>query len=1041
MTKPNRAPLWTAESFHPIVTGEGANKLADSQVAPLVAQSRGYYTVTDTPQAKALADRSASATGHRALANTLVRLLHQGDEDLLVIPWYRASGVAEQGTAVKSRTTQYRPSLPEVGDNGKTKKYVFLPGESTTLDFNPATPIEWITAATRILMTEGAIKGDAALTAQLLAAGVEPTELALAPDGEDARLKLHELMQRVPKTDRVLILSFAGVANWHGHTDWYAIKLAGRTVMVAFDGDMATNWNVWRQASKLVEFAESKNGHVQFLNLGSIDAESAKLAVGLAPETKLGLDDYLAKVGTWSDALLLVEKNLPPEPERADHERYTLGAWRVSPTRDNQVEEFAQEPDGYGGKKAAGWVTRYNIGGRIASVESRRRPVSEEIRTGVFQHELDAELTSATCTIEIVWIDDASGDRQCAYVTGPATILNYQPADWVRQGASIPNPLLLHPEWPPRKGLEWLSAIKAHRAEDTEVRNGWDTMGWVPVEDGNPVFIAGDTKIGRTVEDEKKTVPGVTERILSGASSFGLIDTFRDEDVPNLDAYKKQVRDDIRLVLDRFIESGVWTERHVAVTAVCTMIRPAIPLPINASLYIFGPPGSGKSFTASFIMSGWQKRPGTWTVSHLPGAAGDTLPATEYSIARTPIWVADDLAPSVDRRKAEQQEAQIGELIRAVHNGSPRRKMDPKTGIQQTQAGANCMFIVTAENEPQTASVRDRVIAINTPANAFGSEEQIEHLRELCDTDGAPARLVAAVARHFTFEHNRFGDTWAETVACLRNELDSLVRVIEFELKSRWNMGAGPAARHARIAAEIAISFQALAALAEWAGIDEGDPILARLAPSGPDSYTHELTGMAARLIQRQRETTPGRSLVQALSKLMLAGRAHVENPNSPGTPPAEVNALDGENAGARAALINRRLGWVADSNGVWSPKGVSIGYYGYSRRLSNPIVLFDVRNAFGEARNAYPELVLPGQNATVGWASVWNEGLCAGISKRRDSNTVAQRLAPDASEDRAMSDFPQVFGVPVDYRFVEDPAYLLDGDVDEEELGEPDDE
>ena len=1036
MTVTPRTP-WTAESYSPLVTASGAVKLADSGVAPLIAAARGYSTVTDTVSAKALANRSTVNTGHMTLARTLVRLVDDGEEDLLVIPWYRASGVAEQGTAVKSRTTQYRPSRPDTDlESGKVMKYMFMPGEGTTMDFHPSTPHEWITSSSKILMTEGALKGDSALTGQLRQHGITDEELALPDDLATARAYLETLMLRVPAKSRIPIISFASVTTWAGQPDWYALKLNDRKVFVAFDGDTGTNWNVWNQAKKLFDFVESKKATPGFVNFASPDAELAKLNAGVPAEEKLGIDDYLAQVGDWDSVLGLVDLALPPEPAKKDADQYTVGMWRVSPQHDNMVEEFAQEVGFDGSKMPAQWTKRVSIGGRIVSAESRRRPSREEISTGSIIAELNAELSHSTCTIEVVWRDINTDERKVAAVTGPATLLAYAPADWVRQGATIPNALLLHPEWPPRKGPEWMSAIKAHRSDETEEKNGWDTMGWVPTDGGHPAFIVGANVLGRNEADEVKTVAGVTDKVLGGSSSFGVIDTYREPGM-TLDLWKAQVRDDIRAVVSTFIDGDVWTDRSAAVAAVAAMLRPTIPVPISVTLYIYGPPRAGKTFTGAFILSGWQPKPGIWSVRNLPGAAGDTLPSIEYSIARTPIWIADDLAPSVDKRKAEQQEGQVGDLIRSVHNGSARRKMDVRTGMQQGQAEPTALFIITAENEPQTPSVRERVVAINTPNGAFGDEAAIAALQHLCDVDGAPARLTAAMIRYWTFDNNQFGDSWPEKTAAIRQEIMDIAAQAEDVLQHELGVSSGEAARHARIAAELAVSFEVLKALASWVGMPDDDPILKHLEFED-GSYPYDLFRMAGRTVTRQRESTPGRMLVQTLSKLMLGLKAHVENPNSPGSPPAEANpTVDGDQAASKAAFINRTLGWVPDVNGAWVPKGVAIGNYGVTSKGEH-IVLFEAVNAFREAQRNYPDRILPGQNATVGWASVWSEGLCASQSykKRADSNTVAARVT-DSRSLTAFSAVPRLYGVPVLLEAVINPTFNMDDDDQTEDRDE----
>lgn len=983
-SRPTRTP-WNSADYSPAVTGSGAIKLADSGVAPLVAMARGYSSMGDKDGARSIAQRSSDTTG-----TSIIRRLNQmvvEDEDALVIPWFRATDVTERGPDAKSRTLQMRPSRPLRNKSGKTAKYEFLSGEGTTLDLNPATPGEWINGSFTILMTEGAIKGDSALTGQLRAAGITDEQLSqVPPSAAQARAILSTLMTAVPQDQRVTILSFAGVANWRDQPDWRSIKLQDRRALVAFDGDTTTNWQVWRQARALFEFIEYKHGTPYLLNLGSPEAELAKIPVPGMADAKLGIDDYLTRVGDWAEVLSYAQPDLPQQPERPDEVLYAIGDMRVRPTDPTIVEEFTQETAGDGTKMPPSWVRRVGIGGRLRSMESRRRPHPSEIDSGVIDHTFDAELGDSTCTIDLSW-KDANGATQTGVVSGPANLLAHNVADWPRHGAIMPNPLLALPEWPPKKGMEWLSAIKAHHAEDVAQLNSWAVMGWVPGEHGNAAFIVGNQVLARTRDEEANTIPGVTDKVLGGASSFGVIDRYHE--LNDVEAWKSEICKDMRTVLETYIESGAWKERSAAVTAVAGMYRPTLPVRPSVTIYIYGPPRAGKTFTAVHMMGAWQSSVGTWTIGNLPGAAGDTAAAMEYSIARSPIWVADDLAPTVDKRQAEQQEAAVGNIIRAVHNGSGRRKMDGRTNTQREQSMPTALLVMTAENEPQVASIRERIVAISTPKDMFSNGDAVAKVDALNATDGAPARLTAALIRFWlNDEDNIYGTAWPERLRALKDSVRSLAAFGQTVLLEEHGMSAGEAARHAAIAADLAITFEVLRELALWAGFDPEDPLIDKLG-RGPGSYMQELFAQAAKTIERQRESTPGAMLVQTLTKLMASGRAHIGNTHAVGQPPYPVNPDDGDDAAAIAASVNSALGWTKDSQDAWVPKGLKIGHFGMTASGRIAVVVFEHTTAFNEAQKFYPGRILHGANPTVAWSSVWSEGLCAEYARTEQISTV----------------------------------------------------
>ncbi len=1002
---------WTAPDYDPFVIMDGARKLADSGVAPLVAAARGYSTVLDKAGVKAIAERSSVMTGVRSLAARYNRMIVD-DEDILVIPWYQAALVTEQGLSTKPTTTQLRPSKPQLDSKkGKLAKYEFTPGEQTNLDLHPATPIEWVLSGLQVLITEGVLKADSALTAQLRSAGVSDDELALPKDPATARQTLHDLMLKVPRDQRVPIFALGGVGNWRDHPEWRAIKVSDRKVLVAFDGDTASNHAVWKQAKDVFAFlSDVKHGQPHLVNLSSVEVETRKLELGMDPTEKLGIDDYLTKVGNWTEVLSLAQPNLPDEPPRSDEEGYSVGAWRVNPDHPHIVEEFAQEISPFdGSKQQARWVKRCGIGARIVSSESARRPSQEEITSGHIDPDLTDELSSATCTIEVKFLKPnrtEDDDLTTVNITGPVRILNYPPADWLRYEAKIPPELLMHAEWPPRKGLEWLAAIKANRPEDVTYKNGWEAMGWVPVEGSYPAFIVGNQVIGRAEQDQQRTIIGVTERNLSGASSFGVIDNFFDVD---LDAWKKQVRDDIRTVLDTYIESGFWKSRATASAVVAAMLRPTIPARVTATVYLYGPPRAGKTYSAAFIMAGWSATPGTWSVHHLPGAADDTAASTEYALARTPIWVADDFAPSIDRRQSESMEAAISRNIRAVHNHSTRRRMNPDMKQQQI-ALPGALFVVTAENEPQINSIRERIIALDIPKDAISKDPEVaERMEHLAGVDGAPARLVAAMIRYWTLPDERVGNTWSEKMKTLRYQIQDVKRTATRVLSTKYGIDPGEATRHAEQAADLAISYTVLYLLAGWVGIPEDDPLMSKLSTL-EGSYPLDLFELAAGTVKSQRQSTPGRALVQAVALLMTSNRGYLDNPSMSGVQPV-TNLPDDEN-GIRAARMNRALGWTYDPlRATWTPKGVPLGYFGFTG--GEFLCLFDPTNTFRAAQQAYPHLIPPGQTQKASWTSVWTEELTSSrFKKRPDSVTTAVRLSD--RPDKAASSQQRVSGVPV---------------------------
>lgn len=209
--------------------------------------------------------------------------------------------------------------------------------------------------------------------------------------------------------------------------------------------------------------------------------------------------------------------------------------------------------------------------------------------------------------------------------------------------------------------------------------------------------------------------------------------------------------------------------------------------------------------------------------------------------------------------------------------------------------------------------------------------------------------------------------------------------------------------------ASLSLSLRVLYELAIWCGIPVEDPILDHFG-AGEGTYTDELHELAASSIIKSRKSTPGRSLVEALSRLLASGRAHLCNPTTPGAPP--FVARTGDNGGAEVAALNQRLGWSYDpSRSTWVPGGNNIGYFG-TNAAGEQVALFDTVNAFSESKRQYPNLIPHGQTGTVSWESVWSEGLTpTAASRRKESVASRMSLGEDSGEE---TESVRLSGVPV---------------------------
>lgn len=916
-------PGWQALDYPWMAGTSGADKLAHSAVAPLVARARDYIAVTpDSVQEalKAMRKKHAGNSNDRTWMRDVV-----GNGDVMVMPWCRVDHVLAKRKAKRIGTWadeyQVRPSVPFNG-----AKYLNFPGRPTVLDTHPSMPEEWIESSPNVVFVEGLLKGDAALSA-LLSSRFKRGDLE-CQDMEPvaARHKLLEMLRTIPHSERSLIVSFIGVGNWHHNPEWTSLSLRKRNAVVAFDADCATNPQVWKQANKLMTFlSETKKAEeVTWVNLHTD---------GVA---KAGIDDFFAAGHQWRELEGLQEYDLPPKPAGANYQGETL---RVSDAG-TSVEAYISDPNG-----AGGWQEIVPIGGRVLSVVSERTPEDEELITGRLNPERAVlDDPEARVRIEVSWIDEDDGETQTVIVEGSAELLTTEPARWgsLTPAPEIPVALSFHPQWPPRKmGAHWLQAIKGYRRDDVIAKTRWGRMGWVPQPATNPVFVVGNSTCG-ALGPVPGLEPGVTEADLNGADRFGFIAEKLDEE-----AWRMQAKEDIEELLRAYIHSGVWTSSDMAWTILALALRPAMPLHTNTSAFFVGPRRKGKSWSAGAVMAFWHPRPGVWAGDALPGSASDTIASTEYAIARTPIWVSDDLAPSVSRQKAESTEDAMANMIRNVHNRAAKRRMDKNMKSREVNM-PHALLIVTAENDFSVASASDRTVILRFSDGALG--HNIDPVTDMVKSSPIPARCIGHLVRFFSIYAEA---DWEKAMRQLMAKKTEEARLF-VDMFSHAHSGS-TLVRHSLMAADLMVGLSVFLGLAKYLGVDSS---LLPQSESGEHEARAGVFNQVLQGYQEQRETSPGRAAFEAIQALLSAGRVHIEDLEHADGIPEEG--------------IARFLGWRRRGD-TWEPSGPCIGWC--ITKNGRPCVILDPSNAFNEAKRFHPELIPPGSRQTSSFIAMWDEG------------------------------------------------------------------
>ena len=975
---PDNSPFkWNAQDYGATLSDSTARFLMQSGIAPLVAAARGYQTLSDATQV----DEFAKIHDFRRTTLRYQDLVKITKVESTVLPWHSALA----GTGSWPSALQLRPAMRFENEQGLLTEYKIVKGSESIIDTHPATPSEWFVSSPKVLVTQGLVGGDAALTALLHDHGFG-AELGVAPASQPGAVsRLSGLMLRVPQNDRLTILNLTGAHAWKGIRSW-ELGFTKRELVFALDTDPVSGSVAWTNLEGIWDLASSRGAGVSWIDLDlEVDSPaevSNDASVGIRPSagsknSSGALSRFFAGGCTSIDLLRLRRFELPIRPARSRDDA-TDGEWRV--TEDgNAVEQYGVH-EAHSGPE---WRTRTRLGGRVSAMETHRTPSNEEYQTGRFEAHVHSgpgnqvnpapsiPVASKTCRIEVQWLTD-DGTEMRVNVTGPSTLLMHPPATWDLHKAEIPGDLLLEPSWPPPEGMNWLRAVKRNKGIPPRKSVRWVTMGWVPVQ-GSPVcsFISGRTIISPNREDRDHTLAGVTDRVLPGASGFTLPPMNQDVMSP---AWIRQVREDLTAVREAFVDSSPWTDGGVGAVVLAAGMRPAVPIDCTTSIWLQGPPGSAKSWTASMMLA-FHQNGLHWTDKHLPASLKDTPTGSEQALAQSNIWVMDDLAPSPDPTANIVEQAKIGDIVRSVYNKSGKRRSSVVLEAREVFV-PHALLVVTAENEHTISSVRDRTIIVELGLDALRSDQARDRMVNFRDHNRAPGRLLVASVQAYQYIATR--DGWASMVEGLRGAAVEDAEVAEVQLPdssmkgqyteiakqvlSRVKSKGKSNTRHVQMAVDLMLGCAPLQLLAEMVDDAEMTDLL-RLDRA--DSLPARVASFAASSFRRQLETTPGEAFLEAVRNILAAGYAHVLNASETSLPPLPAVNVSG----------NRALGWQADGKGKLRPLGETIGELKTIKGGPTDAIMLNATNAFRLAQIHHRKTLPYGMSKSV-YESVWGEEL-----------------------------------------------------------------
>lgn len=953
---------------YPWLTGTPAQKLTTSAILPIVAKARGYETLTPENYPDWLEKYRQGTKNSKTGVFVRDAIASQ---DAMFMPWYSIPSVTEANTTGISPcmdSWQLRPAIPRyTTGTGKAAKYLTAPGKPTVMDIHPATPPKTLRDTDTVIIAEGLLKADAIVSAQLNHHSIilPVTDQTTVTQAQQA---LQDAIKNTPGW--IPVIAIAGVYNWRSNPEWNSLNLTQKQIYIAFDGDTATNLGVWQAASSLFEYLET-----------SKHAKTVKLIQ--TPLTQndqhRGVDDWIHDGALFTDIL----KNTTDLPQAPTLEETTSvdGLKRISPDG-LRFEQGIGADD----QHDAGWITIAGVGGRIVSFTNPRFPTEDEIRTGKLNAgvpigEQTAYNPNSTVSIEVGWADE-SGHPTTVKIEGPSDILNHKPEEWGRWGAKIPPILYSCPDWPPKNGAEWVEAIRAHRKQEVTYIDRWTSMGWIPRKDDQPVFTIGNQIIDYTGPISLPNFVPLKEEDLDGASLFGIVDPPTiDQPIENNPDYQTQILDDFRRVYAGMFQSGAWTDLRLPVLMIALALRPICPIPTRLASYFVGSKGSGKSWSAAAIMGFWQHTAGTWTNSRLPGGASDTAASMEHAIARVPIWVADDLAPSVSKMRAETTESGIGEIIRNVHDHRGRRRMNPD-GSARVVNTPRALLVVTGENDFTTTSVSDRVLIVRFGKESLvvKDEEGLEvgslaPVEALTKDEPVLARISGYCIQNYCDIARQVG--WAELYKQCQTFSERALKFFKTKFFAQVQGKDGLGTRKLEMVRELFLGLYMLELLLYRAGADKDKvlgPVL-RENLSGPEgdgkAWYGDVFSYVLGDVEESAERMPGLSLLEGLRGVLASGAAHLADPDHPGEPPLGGTAKD---AG---------VGWVRDAaRDTYMPKGETIGWIVNNNGAQ--VAVFNMRGSFNLVQRKFPDLLPPGTKQATTWSAFWAEHLAYDVRQRR---------------------------------------------------------